>query len=72
MTELPYAVLQFLVDNPWIVWVWLGATVVAVGLRAAYPETEARPRWIKALLAVVDLLQGNLSGPVKLLRAPKP
>lgn len=67
MSEIPYAILQFLVDNPWVVYVWIGATVIAVALRAAYPETEARPRWVKALLAVVDLAQLNLSGPAKLI-----
>ena len=70
-TDVPFAVLQFLVDNPWIVWVWIGATLAAVGLRAAYPETEERPRWLKALLAIVDVLQLNLSGPVKLARSSK-
>ena len=70
--DLPFAILQFLVDNPWIVWVMLFATVAAVGLRAAYPETEARPRWCVAALAIVDLLQLNLSGPVKLLVSKKP
>lgn len=72
MSEIPYAILQFLVDHPEIVWIWLGATIVAVGLRAAYPETEARPRWIRAVLAIVDLLQVNLSGPAKLLASKKP
>ena len=67
MSEAPFTILQFLVDNPWLVYVWLLATVVAVGIRAAYPETEARPKWVKALLAVVDLAQLNLSGPAKLI-----
>ena len=67
MSDVPFAILQFLVDNPWLVVVWLVATLAAVGLRAAYPETEARPRWLKAVLAIVDVLQLNLSGPVKLL-----
>lgn len=73
MTDVPFAILQFLVDHPEVVWVYLAAMLVAVALRAAYPETEARPRWIRALLAVVDLLQLNLSGPAKLfVNAKKP
>lgn len=71
MSDVPFAIHQFLVDNPWLVVVWLVATLAAVGLRAAYPETEARPRWLKAVLAIVDVLQLNLSGPVKLARASK-
>lgn len=66
-TDLPYAVLQFLVDNPWVVWVWIGATVIATGLRAAYDVETERPRWVKFLLAVLDVLQFNLSGPAKLI-----
>lgn len=69
MTEVPFAFFQFLIDNPWIFYIWLFATVVAVGLRAAYPETEERPRFVRAILAVVDVLQLNLSGPAKLLAA---
>ena len=69
MNEVPYAILQFLVDYPFLVWVWLGATVGAVVLRAMYPETSERPRWVVGILALTDLLQLNLSGPTKLLAA---
>ena len=67
MNEIPYAILQFLADNPWLVYVYIGAMVVAVALRAAWDVTEERPRWVRAILAVTDLLQLNLSGPAKLL-----
>lgn len=65
-TDIPYAIFQWIVDNPWIFWLWLAATLIATALRAGYPKAEERPRWIVMILAVVDLLQGNLSGPVKL------
>lgn len=64
MTE---AILAFLSANPWTIYVWLGASLVAVALRAAWDVTEERPRWVRAVLAVTDLLQLNLSGPAKLL-----
>lgn len=67
MNEIPFAILQFLIDNPWLIWVYLGAMVLAVALRAAWDVTEERPRWVRAVLAITDLLQLNLSGPAKLL-----
>lgn len=67
MNDVPYAILQFLVDNPWVVYVYIGAMVLAVALRAAWDVTEERPRWVRALLAVADLFQLNLSGPAKLI-----
>lgn len=66
-TDLPFAILQFLVDNPWIVWLWLGATVTTAGLRSAYDIEADRPRWVKFLITVLDILQFNLSGPAKLI-----
>jgi hypothetical protein len=69
-------ILGFLNANPWALYVWLGASLVAVALRSAWDVTEERPRWVRALLAVTDLLQLNLSGPAKILankaKADKP
>ena len=64
-------ILSSLNEYPWLIHVWLGATILATALRAAYPVTEERPRWIVALLAITDLVQLNPSGPVKLLAKPK-
>lgn len=66
-TDIPYAILQFLVDHPELIYVYIGAMVVATALRAAWDVTEERPRWVKAILAVTDILQLNLSGPAKLV-----
>ena len=66
-TDLPFAILQFLVDHPWLIWVYIGAMVVAVGLRAAWDVTEERPRIVRFILAIVDFMQLNFSGPVKLV-----
>lgn len=61
------ALIGFLSAHPWIIYVYLGAMVVAVALRAAWDVTEERPRWVRAILAITDLLQLNLSGPAKLI-----
>lgn len=61
------AVIAILAAHPWIIYVYTGAVIAAVALRAAWDVTEERPRWVRALLAVTDLLQLNLSGPAKLL-----
>lgn len=61
------AIIGLLQSNPWVLYVYLGAMVVAVALRAGFPESEARPRWVLMALAVADLLQLNLSGPAKLI-----
>jgi hypothetical protein len=66
-TDIPYAILQFLVDHPELIYVYIGAMVVATALRAAWDVTEERPRWVRAVLAVADLLQLNISGPAKLI-----
>ena len=66
-TDIPYAILQWLIDNPWAIWVYLGAMAFAVALRAGWPDPTARPRWVIMALAVLDLLQLNPSGPLKLL-----
>lgn len=60
-------VIGILQSYPWIVWVWLGASVVAIGLRAAYNDSADRPRLVVAILAVIDFLQLNFSGPAKLI-----
>ena len=69
-------VLAFLNANPWAIYVFVGASVVAVALRAAWDVTEERPRWVRAVLAIADLLQLNFSGPAKLIsnkvKEPKP
>lgn len=61
------AILSVLNAHPWVLYVWLGASLLAVALRAAWDVSEERPRWVRALLAVTDLLQLNFSGPAKLL-----
>jgi hypothetical protein len=71
MTNVPFGVFQWLIDNPWVFWVWVAAGVIAVGIRAAYPKAEERPRLIVFLLAVIDILQTNWSGPIKLLLQKK-
>ena len=64
---MPDLLLGFLEAHPWVVYVWLGASLLAIGLRAAWDVTEERPRWVKALLAITDLVQLNFSGPAKLI-----
>lgn len=64
MTDL---VIGTLTAYPWLIYVWLGASLLAVALRAAWDVTEERPRWVKAVLAVVDFMQLNFSGPAKLV-----
>ena len=61
------ALVSLLQNYPWAVYVWLGATVLAVGLRAAWPSETERPRWLVMVLAIVDIVQMNWSGPAKLL-----
>ena len=41
--------------------------VLATVLRATWPVEAERPKWLVAVLALIDLLQLNFSGPVKLL-----
>ena len=66
-TDIPYAILQWLVDNPWAVWVWIGATALSTALRATWNVTETRPKWVVFVLALLDIGQLNISGPIKLL-----
>lgn len=60
-------IVQMLKDYPYLVWVWLGASVAAIGLRSAWDVSEERPRVVRFILAVVDVLQLNFSGPIKLV-----
>lgn len=60
-------VIQTLTAHPWVIWVYFGAMLLAVGLRAAWDVTEERPRVVRFVLAVIDLLQLNFSGPAKLV-----
>lgn len=60
-------IIATLAAHPWVIWVWLGASVAAIGLRAAWDVTEERPRIVRFILAIVDFLQLNFSGPVKLV-----
>lgn len=60
-------VINFLVAYPWVIWVYIGAMLVAVGLRATWDVTEERPRIVRFVLAIVDFMQLNFSGPVKLV-----
>ena len=60
-------VIEFLRANPWAIYVYFGAMCLAVGLRAAYDVTEERPKIVKFVLAIVDLVQLNLSGPAKII-----
>lgn len=60
-------VIGFLTSYPWIIWVYFGAMVLAVGLRATWDVSEERPRIVRFILAVVDFMQLNFSGPVKLV-----
>ena len=59
--------ISFLTTYPWIIWVYLGAMVIAVGLRATWDVSEERPRVVRFILAVVDFMQLNFSGPAKLV-----
>ena len=60
-------VIETLTAHPWLIWTYLGAMLIAAGLRAAWDVTEERPRIVKFVLAVIDLLQLNISGPAKLV-----
>ena len=60
-------VIDFLKANPWAIYAYLCAVLLAVGLRAAYDVTEERPKIVKFVLAIVDLVQLNLSGPAKII-----
>ncbi len=60
-------VIGILKDYPAIVWIYLGAMVLAVGLRATWDVSEERPRIVRFVLAIVDFMQLNFSGPVKLV-----
>lgn len=64
--------INFLASYPWIIWVYVGATVVASVLRATWSDEATRPKAVVAILALCDILQLNVSGPVKLLAAKKP
>lgn len=64
MTDFVIATLS---AHPWILWVYIGAMIVAVGLRATWDVTEERPRVVRFILAIVDFMQLNFSGPVKLV-----
>lgn len=66
-TDPPFAVLQWLIDHPWAVWVWMGSTALAAAMRATWNVTEERPRWCVFVLTLLDIGQLNLSGPLKLL-----
>lgn len=60
-------VIETLKAHPWLIWSYAGAMLLATGLRATWDVTEERPRIVRFVLAVVDLLQLNISGPVKLV-----
>ena len=60
-------VIEFLTKFPWVIWVYVGAMLLAVGLRATWDVAEERPRVVRFLLAIVDFLQLNFSGPAKLV-----
>jgi cell shape-determining protein MreD len=61
------AIIGLLQQYPWLIWSYLIATLLATALRAGWPETSERPRWVVMILAIVDLMQLNLSGPAKLI-----
>lgn len=62
---------DFVIDTlrsyPWIIWVYIGAMLLAVGLRATWDVSEERPRIVRFVLAIVDFMQLNFSGPAKLV-----
>ena len=64
-------VIKTITEYPWIVWTYLFGFVGATVLRAGWPNETDRPRWVVMLLALADIFQANLSGPVKLLVKPK-
>lgn len=61
------AIIELLRANPWLIYVYLGAMLLAVVLRAGWPEATERPRWVTMTLAACDLVQLNISGPAKLI-----
>lgn len=60
-------IIATLAANPWLIWVYLGAMLIAVGLRATWDVSEERPRVVRFILAIVDFMQLNFSGPAKLV-----
>ena len=60
-------VISFLTSYPWVIWVYLGSMLLAVGLRATWDVSEERPRIVRFILAIVDFMQLNFSGPAKLV-----
>ena len=60
-------IIQTLQSHPWILWVYFGAMLLAVGLRATSDVSEERPRIVRFVLAIVDFMQLNFSGPAKLV-----
>ena len=60
-------VIATLTAHPWVLWVYIGAMFLAVGLRATWDVTEERPRIVRFILAIVEFMQLNISGPVKLV-----
>lgn len=64
---MPDFVIDLLKAHPWLIWSYFGAMLAAAGLRAAWDVSEERPRIVRFILAIVDILQLNISGPIKLV-----
>lgn len=64
---MPEFVVETLKAHPWMIWAYIGAAMTAAGLRATWDVTEERPRVVRFILAIVDIIQLNISGPVKLV-----
>lgn len=63
--------ISLLTSYPWLPWIWVAASLLAIGLRAAYPKDENRTPLVRAILAIVDILQTNPSGLMKFVSSGK-
>jgi hypothetical protein len=56
---------------PWVVYIYIAGLLGTTFIRGGWPEEENRPRWMKGLLAMLDICQLNLSGPVRTAMSKK-
>ncbi len=71
-TVLAEFVVNTVATFPWLIWVYAAGLLGATFIRGGWPEEEQRPAWMKGLLALFDICQLNLSGPVRTAMSKKP
>jgi hypothetical protein len=70
-TAVAELIVNVVTNWPWVIYVYATGFLGATFIRGAWPEEEQRAPWLRGVLADCDVLQLNLSGPVRTAMSKK-